>query len=522
MIIDSAAFKDIPGLISAVLTENADGTPTQLNLTWVAGAGVPEYQEPLTVMHKGAVLFHGKSTNTTYNNRAGDATVSSGAQNLLWLLDKQTLGDILGPGSLQDAARKALSSWENLADAIQCTATGWTVNADGSPKEGDDHLTLTLPGGRQSNEGLPVGFNRKAPVSALQALQKYLQAHPGTLVAVDHQTGAIRLVTRATAPQAELVTTRDHIIEISNITPNYESMPTGIAVIVSWDLEYMVSEGAWVTGKGECQGKAVRIFPPDLPPETLGIRVFNRELHLYSYTGGNQDEGCQREAEEEADRMLEQLLPWFQEATTPAVTGEVTTLMSDWETSPLAHRLNILGPGSVDTLDTPVTSVSWDFMELTTTLHLGHAYGEPKLTQLGRAVQEFHPRETSSAEPGEPGEFSSRSQDSSEDSATGTSPGTGSGSQPGSGTGSGSGGSGSGSGSGSGPIGSGGSQGSTSQEPAPFCTYYPAPPYAPEGYVDPRNHPGLIRAIQHDPGADVDRPFIVNGVIFINLTTFLR
>lgn len=516
MIIDSAAFKDIPGLISAVLTENADGTPAQLNLTWVAGITPPEYQAPITVMHKGAVLFHGKATGTTYNNRAGNATTSTAAQNHLWLLDKQTLGDILGPTSLQDATRHALSSWENLAASINATATGWTVNPDGTPKDGQDHITISTP----ADPGISVGYNRKSPCSALQALQKRLQTNPGTYATVDYTTGQIKLRKRSELPESTLHTLQHHITEISGITPNYDDMPAGIAVIVSWDLEYLVSEGAVVTGRGECLGKAVRIFPPDLTADSIGIRVFTRELHLYSYTGGNQDEGCQQEAEAEADRMLQQLLPWFQEATTPAVTGDVTTLMSDWEASPLAHRLNISGPGSVDTLDTPVTSVDWDFMALTTTLHLGHACGEPKLTQLGRAVQEFHPRETSSGEPGEPGEFSSRSQDSSEDSATGTSPGTGSGSwPPGSGTGSNPGSQdGSGGGTGTGGEGSGGS---TSQEPSQFCTYFPPPPYAPMGYVDPRNHPGLIRGIQHSPAADVDRPFIDNGIIFINLTPFI-
>ena len=199
--------------------------------------------------------------------------------------------------------------------------------------------------------------------------------------------------------------------------------------------------------------------------------------------------------------------------------------MSDWQNSPIATRLSMSGPGAADTTATPVTSVEWDFLALTTTLTLGkNSIGEPTLSQLYPTQQQFHPRETSSAEPGEPGEFPSRSDDSSEESSTNQ----GSGSWP---PGSGSGGSG-----GDGPIGSGGSQssqssqssqgsqgsqGSSSQEPAQFCTYYPPPPYAPMGYVDPRNHPGLIRGILHSPAADVDRPFIDNGIIFINLTPFI-
>lgn len=520
MIIDSDKFKDIPGLISATLTETADGTPAQLNLTWVAGITPPEYQEPLTIIHKGAVLFHGKATGTTFNNRAGDATTSTAAQNLLWLLDKQTLGDILGNTSIQDAARRALSSWENLAESINVTATGWTVNPDGTPKDGEDHITLSTP----ANPGISVGYNRKSPCSALQALQKRLQANPGTYATVDYTTGQIKLLKRSELPESTLHTLQHHITEISGITPNYDDMPAGIAVIVSWDLEHLVSEGAIVTGKGECQGKAVRIFPPDLSADSIGIRVFTRELHLQTFTGGNHDADCQQEAEEEADRMLQQLLPWFQEVTTPAVTGDVTTLMSDWETSPIATRLSMSGPGSVDTLDTPVTSVDWDFMALTTTLHLGHAYGEPKLSQLGRATQQFHPRSTSSAEPGE-FTFSNRSDDDSEESTdqpTGTYPGTGTGSYPGTGSGSYPGtGSGTGSQDSSSSSQGSSSQGSSSQEPSQYCTYYPPPPYDPS-YIDPRNHPGLIRAIQHDPGADVDKPYIDNGIIYINLTPFIR
>ncbi|MDO4954531.1 MAG: hypothetical protein Q4E43_05280 [Akkermansia sp.] len=451
MIIDSTAFKDIPGLISATLTETTDGTPAQLSLTWVAGSGVPEYQEPITIIHRGRVLFHGKATSTTYNNSAGDATVSTTAQNFLWLLDKQTLGDILGNISLQEASRHALSSWENLAASIQATASGWTVNPDGSPKDAEDYIHSTWPGAPEYD--YPLSWNRKSPCTAAAGLQKLLQAHPGTLATVDYTTGTILLRTRAQLPAAHLVTTRHHITEISGISANYESMPAGIAVIVEWDLEILHAENSYVLGGDGDAGRAVRIFPPDLPPETLGIRVFTRELHLQSFTGGNHHDDCQEAAEKEADRMLQGLIPWFQEVTTPAVTGDVTTLMSDWEASPLAHRLNICGPGSVDTLDTPVTSVDWDFMALTTTLHLGHAYGEPKLTQLGRAVQEFHPRETSSAEPGD-FTFSNRSDESSEDSTeagSGTWPGT----WPGPGTGTGSGGGGTGTG-GGGSDGSGG------------------------------------------------------------------
>lgn len=454
MIIDSTAFKDIPGLVSATLTETADGTPAQLNLTWVAGARVPEYQEPITILHKGTVLFHGKATNTTFNNRAGDATASTTAQNLLWLLDKQTLGDIIGNTSLQEASRHALSSWENLAASIQATASGWTVNPDGSPKDAEDHIHSTWPGAPEYD--YPLSWNRKSPCTAAAGLQKLLQAHPGTLATVDYTTGTILLRTRAQLPAAHLVTTRHHITEISGISANYESMPAGIAVIVEWDLEILHAETSYVLGGDKDEGRAVRIFPPDLPSDTLGIRVFTRELHLQSFTGGNHHDDCQEAAEKEADKMLEQLIPWFREVTTPAVTGDVTTIMSDWETSPIAHRLQITGPGSIDTLDSPVTSVDWDFMALTTTLHLGHAYGEPKLSQLGRATQQFHPRETSSAEPGEPGDFPSRSDESSEESTeegSGTWPGT----WPGPGTGTGGGG-----GTGTDGGGSGGSGGSGS------------------------------------------------------------
>ena len=516
MIIDSEKFKDIPGLTGAVLTESTDG-PSQLTLTY--GAATPprhQFMEEMTILHRGRVLFHGKQTGSSYSNNGGAATWTSVSCDARWLLGKQTLGQQINltAEDMAQAARNAMESWQALAEGSSVSAAGWTCNPDGTSVQGDTGIGLDVSG--LTDPPLPAGRRKNSPISILEAIQRLQRNNPGTYTTFDPVTGQVKILKRQDLPESHLHTLQHHVISISGISPNDEDRIPGVVLVIDWNVQINISEGAIIsnTGGDAMYGRVVRIFPPDLSPDALGVRVFTQKVTFSVGQYTNESDPFRQEVEAHADSCLAHLIAWMQEVNTPAVTGSITTLMSDWQNSPLATRLSMSGPGAADTMATPVTSVEWDFMDLTTTLTLGkNSIGEPYLSQLYPTQQQFHPRETSSANPGDPGEFPSRSDESSEDSTeagSGTWPGT----WPGPGTGTGSGGGGTG-------TGGGGSGGSTSQDPTQFCTYFPPPPYAPEGYVDPRNHPGLIRAIQHSPAADVDRPFIDNGIIFINLTPFI-
>lgn len=403
MIIESTAFASIPGLLSATLTESTDSSPSQLTLTWALGAQTPQDQEPLTIIHKGAILFHGKAVNTSFNNRAGDATITTTAADLRHALGKQTLADQLAglsKNDLRQAAWHALSNWQNLTNSVQATASGWTCNPDGSPQEQDTLLTLDISGLATSGTTIPGSWRRNSPATCAQALQKMKEANPGTLFTVDYTTGKIKALKRSELPISNLNTLQHHITEISNITPNTDSIIPAIAVIVTYQMNWVISEGAQPTNTAPA-GKAILVYPPDTPLDTLGIRVFTQDLQLYSYTvSPGLEDDCAQAAYQRAQELLDQLIPWFEEVNTPAVSGTVTTLIQDWQASPIATRLNLTGPGSTDTLLTPVTTCEWDFMALTVTLTLGNTTGEPKLTQFPNVAQEFHPRPDDPDNPG--------------------------------------------------------------------------------------------------------------------------
>ena len=115
MIINSDNFRAIPGLTSAVLAESTDG-PSELSLAFMDGVPNPEFMGEVTVMHKGAVLFHGKVTGTSFSNRSGEATRTVTVSDFRWALDKQTLGEQLISAGADDrdlaaAARAAMQDW---------------------------------------------------------------------------------------------------------------------------------------------------------------------------------------------------------------------------------------------------------------------------------------------------------------------------------------------------------------------------------------------------------------------------
>lgn len=461
MILDSDKFKDIPGLTGAVLTESTDG-PSQLTLTYGA-ATTPRHQfmEEITIMHQGRVLFHGKQTGSSYSNNGGAATWTSVSSDARWLLGKQTLGQQINltAEDMANAARAAMESWEKLAEGSAVSAAGWTCNPDGTSVDGEREIGLDVSG--LTDPPLPAGRRKNSPISILEAIQRLQRNNPGTYTTFDPVTGQVKIHQRQDLPESHLDTLAHHVISISGIAPNDDEHIPGVVFVIDWCVKYNLGDGSTVVSNSmgdPMRGRAVRIFPPDLSPDALGVRVFTQQVTYTVNSPTNEDQQFRDEVEAHADACIAALIAWVQEVNTPAVTGSVTTLMSDWQSSPIATRLSITGPGAADTMATPVTAVEWDFMALTTTLTLGkNSIGEPFLSQLYPIEQQFHPRETSSAEPAEPGDFPSRSEDGSEES-TEVGSGTGSGTWPGPGTGTGTG-TGGGGGTGTGGGGSDGSGG---------------------------------------------------------------
>ena len=335
MIIDSTAFKDIPGLTGAVLTESTDG-PSQLTLTY-GGATTPQHQfmEEMTIMHQGKVLFHGKQTRSSYSNEGGAATWTSVSSDARWTLGKQTLGQQINltAEDMAQAARNAMESWQALAEGSTVSAAGWTCNPDGTSVDGETQIGLDVSG--LTDPPLPANHRKNSPISILEAIQRLQRNNPGTYTTFDPVTGQVKILKRQDLPESHLDTLAHHVISISGIAPNDEDRIPGVVLVIDWNVQINISEGAIISNSGgdPMAGRVVRIFPPDLSPDALGVRVFTQKVTFSVGQYTNESDQFRQEVEAHADAQLAKLIPWMQEINTPAVTGSITTLMSDWQNS---------------------------------------------------------------------------------------------------------------------------------------------------------------------------------------------
>lgn len=373
MIIDSTAFATIPGLTLATLTESADDVSV-LTLEF-AGFGPDwlEYMQPVTIMHRGRVLFHGKITSYSRNNDSGEATSSATVSNLLWLLDHQTLGaqiaevkaaadnentgsPYLRSASLQTAANNATASWTALAESCRISAPGWIVNEDGT-EAAESLITLDASRARYS---FGAYMTRERAITAWTALLDMKTCNPDCTYRVNYTTGAVEVISISKADAVAWDTRQQGLISASDISPQYEDAVTGVAVLVSWSGEH----GSGVT---------VRTYPKGLDLAQLGVKVFTASVENVM------------QATAQAQHMLEQCQAYYEAANALQWGGSVSAKLADVPASPLCACLNLTGPGTHESwgsMAAIVTEVEWDFMELTCTLTLGRTVDEPDLHEL--------------------------------------------------------------------------------------------------------------------------------------------
>jgi len=367
MIIDSAAFNDIPGLIGATLSESADDAST-LSLSFEGfGPAWLEYMQPITVMHRGRVLFHGKITSLARNNAGGEMTSSATASNFLWLLARQTLGAQIAEvraaaaneawSGLQSSANAAMASWKSLADSCRIDAPGWVANADGS-EAAESVITLDASRARYS---FGAYMERERAITAWTALLEMKSCNPDCSYRVNYVSGAIEVISLGKADSLAWDTARMGIIAANDIAPQYEEALTGVAVVVSWSAE------------GGASGVAVRQYPPGLDMAQSGVKVF----------AAGADNALQAAAQ--ADHMIAQCRAYYEAANALQWGGSVSAKLEDVPASPLACRLCLTGPGAHESwhgMQAMVSEVEWDFMEMACTLSLGRTVDEPELHEL--------------------------------------------------------------------------------------------------------------------------------------------
>lgn len=131
-VLNTSDIASLANITSATLSEDAKGVST-LELTW--SGFLPEwakYMEPVTLMHHGKVLFHGKVTTAANSNNGGQISSSATVSNVLWLLDHQTLSQQLTEIVAADGGDAAASmlnvkgfSLAQLANGIEISTEGW-------------------------------------------------------------------------------------------------------------------------------------------------------------------------------------------------------------------------------------------------------------------------------------------------------------------------------------------------------------------------------------------------------------
>lgn len=395
MIIDSSDFLSLPGITQATLTENSDA-PSVLNFAW-AGFGPDwlRWMEPVTIMHRGRVLFHGRMNNFDRTNAAGSLESSASVVNALWLLDNLPLGAQVAEAraaaessavDFAAAGQNALMSWTTLADSCRVSAPLWVVNESGEPQE-DAIITLDVSGANYSTGAV---YKRDKIITAWTALLEMKQANPDAAFRMNYTTGEAEVIAIGRAECIDWSTDDMQLASASAISPQYESCITGVALVVSWQ-----------DADGGAGGSVLRVYPAGVDAGDMGVKVYTAQVENAA------------QAAEQAEYMMRQLKQYYEAVNVLQHGGSVTALLEDVDASPLCKRLNIVGTGTHEswhTMNAVVSSVVWDFLAGTVEAQLGAQIDEPDISEMVFPDEESGDDELSSTydePPDIPDDFSS-------------------------------------------------------------------------------------------------------------------
>lgn len=370
MIIDTSDFLSLPGITQATLSESTD-SPSVLNLSW-AGFGPDwlRWMEPVTVIHRGKVLFHGRMNSFERTNAAGSLESSATVVNALWLMDNLPLGaqvaeakaaTATSAADFAAAGRNALMSWTALAESCRVAAPLWVVDEAGVPQE-DGIITLDVSGANYSTGAV---YKRDKIMTAWTALLEMKQANPDAVFRFNYTTGAVEVVAIGSAPVADWSTDDMLLTACSSIAPQYENCITGVALVVSWSGNDALGGGGG--------GSVLRVYPEGVEAGDMGVKLYQAQV----------EDSAQATAQ--ADYMMRQLRQYYDAVNVLQHGGSVTALLEDVTASPLCTRLNITGTGTHDTwhsMAAVVSGVEWDFLAGTVEAQLGAQIDEPEISEM--------------------------------------------------------------------------------------------------------------------------------------------
>lgn len=352
--------RELPHAVAARLNESVTAAST-LELNLEGYETVFEWQEPVQLWHKGKCVFAGKVTDIRPRGEGLRAATAVTITNLLWQMDRLTLGQQLA--DLKAAADRtsalsgadggmdwrgsqisAMASWQRLSASCGAQAAGWSV----------DGLSI----GVEVSPDLPsVGrvLRRTGAVSMWTALRALQAANPGTILRVDYERGRV-LIESAFAGEPLVWDTAVRVLSAAELTPRWADAITGVAVAVTYP-----------------RGTKLVQYPAAVQLGDEGVRLF---------TAGADNAA---EAQRQANYILRQLPFYYTAASTLQNSGSVRVLAEDLEGSPIGRRLVLAGAG-VSPLWAEganiVSAAAWDLLGGGVDLTVGLSIGDPQYDEM--------------------------------------------------------------------------------------------------------------------------------------------
>lgn len=412
LIIETENLGKLPKLVSASLTQSGTGESVlQLEFGTYDGLDWLGNKEPVTLLHHGTPLFHGKVRRWTRSLRAGEKRTLVEVVDMFSLLERLPLAaqvaeleaQVQAPDLLPDykdwtppelswmspndpeyerekssawkklwaeynrnlwaAAQAALESWESLAESFQINVPGWAVRETESGSwEPDPEAQLTLDVTR-ARYGASARWNKDSQLSAWQALMKMRQSNPDALF-ITHPDGVIEVVSIAEAKTMTIhVGEGKRVIESSGVGRDYSGQISGVVLVATYER----AQG--ITGSLICR------HPEDLQLTDEGYKMFNTTLNVR----------IEQTIEQQAEYVWKQIKNWYEVANIPQWVGTITLSIKEIQESPLGRKVNIVGSGTPAewaNMAAIVSEVQWDLTSGTVQLQLGFTVEDPELEEL--------------------------------------------------------------------------------------------------------------------------------------------
>lgn len=370
MILDTTDPRTLGALTGATLNEDAHGIST-MELTWAGFCPAwVRYMEPVTLIHRGRVLFHGKVTAHENSNDGGELSGKATVSNILWMLDHSTLASQLagimggsgddgayGHGRDELAAAAAMTA-ARLVQQVRLETQDWT-RAGGAVEISAEASEGVRQRGLLSNSSQRI-------LSTFTAMLNVMDNQPDVFLLVDYDTATVHMMTVAEAPLLTLDTARVRVLAASGITAQYESCCNGIVLLVSRTDDPLQRTSAYA-------------WPPGINVADVGVRCYNVQV-----TGGDVA------ADFQTNHYVGLAQQYYEAGSGLQWGGTVTLSAADVEVSPLGRRVSLVGEGTHEdwhTMQAIVTSCTWDLLEGTVACNLGHEWTDPSFGEPGEAEE---------------------------------------------------------------------------------------------------------------------------------------